>query len=89
MTRFNLQQYVDLLNLYFSFPEPQGHAMMSDRLGPSYSLSSWNGGPWQAYADLTRKLLERRLDRDVFTVVDLRDKPHTNRPSILRIPFVL
>ena len=31
---------------------------------------------WKAYADLVRRLLERRLDRDVFAVVDLQDKPH-------------
>ena len=76
VTRFNLQQYIDLLNLYFSFPEPQFHAMMLDRLDPSYSLSPWDGDPWKAYADLTRELLDRRLDRDVFAVVDLQDKPY-------------
>ena len=76
VTRFNLQQYIDLLNLYFSFPEPQFHAMMLDRLDPSYSLAPWGGDPWKAYACLTRKLLQRRLDRDVFAVVDLQDKPY-------------
>ena len=76
VTRFNLQQYIDLLNLYFSFPEPQFHALMLDRLDPSYSLSPWDGDPWKAYAYLTRKLLERRLDRDVFAIVDLQDKPY-------------
>ena len=76
VTRFNLQQYIDLLNLYFSFPEPQFHAMILDRLEPSYSLSPWDGDPWKAYACLTRKLLQRRLDRDVFAIVDLQDKPY-------------
>ena len=39
VTRFNLQQYIDLVNLYFSFSEPQFHAMILDRLDPAYSLS--------------------------------------------------
>ena len=37
VTRFNLQQYIDLLNLYFSFPEPQFHALVMDRLDTSYA----------------------------------------------------
>lgn len=75
VTRFNLQQYIDLVNLYFSFPEPQFHAVLLDRLDPSYSLARWNGDVWLAYADLARRLLEDRLDRDVFAIVDLQDKP--------------
>ena len=75
VTRFNLQQYIDLVNLYFSFSEPQFHAMILDRLDPAYSLSRWNGDEWSAYAHLARDLLEKRLDRDVFAIVDLQDKP--------------
>ena len=75
VTRFNLQQYIDLLNLYFSFHEPQFHALIMDRLDPSYDLSRWNGDTWWAYADLARELLGLRLDRDVFAIVDLQDKP--------------
>lgn len=75
VTRFNLQQYIDLLNLYFSFPEPQFHALIMDRLDPGYSLSRWNGDTWRAYSDLARELLEQQLDRDVFAIVDLQDKP--------------
>ena len=75
VTRFNVQQYIDLLNLYFSFLEPQFHALILDRLDPGYNLSRWNYDSWLAYADLTRELLERQLDRDVFAIVDLQDKP--------------
>ena len=75
VTRFNLQQYIDLVNLYFSFPDLQFHSILLDRRDPSYSLSKWNGDEWSAYAHLTRELLERRLDRDVFAIVDLQDKP--------------
>ena len=75
VTRFNLQQYIDLLNLYFSFPEPQFHALIMDRLDPVYSLSRWDGDTWWAYAGLTRELLEQQISRDVFAIVDLQDKP--------------
>ena len=75
VSRFNLQQYIDLLNLYFSFPEPQFHALIMDRLDPCYSLSRWNDDTWHAYAELARELLQERLNRDVFAIVDLQDKP--------------
>ena len=75
VTRFNLQQHIDLLNLYFSFPEPQFHAVILNRLDASYSLARWNGDVWAAYAALAKDLLERRLDREVFAIVDLQGKP--------------
>ena len=75
VTRFNLQQYIDLLNLYFTYPEPQFHALILDRLDPEYSLSRWNGDVWWAYADLACELLKQQLDRDVFVIADLQDKP--------------
>ena len=75
VTRFNLQQYIDLINLYFSFPEPQFHALLLDRLDPAYSLSRWDNDEWKAYSYLTRDLLARSLDRDVFVIVDLQEKP--------------
>lgn len=75
VTRFNLQQYIDLLNLYFSFPEPQFHALIMDRLDQGYNLSRWDGDTWRAYSDLARELLERQIDRDIFAIVDLQDKP--------------
>ena len=75
VTRFNLQQYIDLLNLYFTYPEPQFHALILDRLDPEYSLSHWNGDVWRAYADLACDLLKQQLDRDVFVIADLQDKP--------------
>ena len=75
VTRFNLQQYIDLVNLYFSFPEPQFHALLLDRLDPAYSLSRWDNDGWSAYSHLARELLARRLDRDVFAIVDLQGKP--------------
>ena len=75
VSRFNLQQYIDLLNLYFSFQEPQFHALIMDRLDPGYSLSRWNNDTWLAYADMSKELLKQQIDRDVFAIVDLQDKP--------------
>ena len=75
VTRFNLQQYIDLLNLYFSFPGPQFYAVVLDRLNPAYSLARWRGDVWAAYADLAKDLLERRLEREVFAIVDLQGTP--------------
>lgn len=75
VTRFNVQQYIDLLNMYFSFRELQFHALILDRLDPDYGLTRWDNDVWLAYADLTYKLLDASLDRDVFAIVDLQDKP--------------
>ena len=74
-SRFNIQQYIDLLNIYFTFPELRFHAMILDRRAPDYSLDRWHGDVWSAYVHLTRDLLERRLDRSVFAIVDLQGKP--------------
>lgn len=59
ITRHNVQQYIDLLNIYFEFPEMQFHALIMDRMDSEYSLARWNGDTWHAYADLTRELLEQ------------------------------
>ena len=80
ITRNNAQQYIDLLNIYFEFPEMQFHALLMDRMASEYTLARWDGDIWHAYADLTRELLEQHLDRDVFAIADLQDKP--DRSSI-------
>ena len=75
VTRFNVQHYIALLNLYFSFTEPTFHALLLNRLDPGYSLSRWDGDQWAAYVSLVRRLLEQRLDSDCFAIVDLQGKP--------------
>ena len=77
-SRFNIQQYIDLLNIYFTFPELQFHAMVWDRRAPDYSLARWNEDVWSAYAHLTRDLIGRRFERDVFAIVDLQGKPSSS-----------
>ena len=81
VTRFNLQQYIDLLNIYFSFSELQFHAVIFDRLEPEYSLDRWCGDEWKAYSEITRELLSLRMDREVFVTLDYQDKP--NKATLL------
>ena len=72
----NVQQYIDLLNLYFSLDCFEFHALLVDRTDPDFSLSNWSNDPWKAYVDLGRSLLERRLAAPVFALVDFQAKPN-------------
>ena len=71
----NVQRYVDLLNLYFSHDCFEFHSLLVDRTDPEFSLLQWNNDPWRAYVALGRELLERRLDKQVFALVDYQAKP--------------
>ena len=82
----NVQQYIDLVNLYFSFQQPQFFAVMMDRLAPTYSLARWHNDAWSAYAHITRDLLQRQLDRDVFAILDFQGKPNN---SVVHLEDVL
>ena len=76
VTRFNIQQYVDLLNLYFSSPGLEFHSLMMDRRDPQASLHKWSNDEWGAYVGISKQLLEVSLGRDIFAIVDLQGKPH-------------
>ena len=84
VTRFNLQQYIDLLNLYFSFPEPQFHAMMLDRLDPSTACRP-------GMAILGKHTQTSRANywtgdlTETFSLSSICRTNPTNRPSILRL----
>jgi hypothetical protein len=78
----NVQSYIDLLNLCFSFDCLEFHAMMVDRAEPGFSLSLWNNDPWQAYVDLSRELLEERLSRPAFALVDFQRRPNSSAISL-------
>lgn len=71
----NVQQYIDLLNLYFALDCFEFHALLVDRTDPGFSLSKWNNDPWKAYVALSRSLLELRLSTPVFALVDYQAKP--------------
>ena len=80
VTLHNIRQYLDILNLYFSFPDLEFHALVMDRLDPKASLARWHNDDWEAYAYLAKDLLEQRLTRDVFAIVDLQGEP--NRAAV-------
>ena len=75
VTHFNIQDYIDILNLYFSFPGLEFHALMLNRRDSNAGLSKWDNDSWVAYTHFAKKLLEERLTRDVFTIVDLQGEP--------------
>ena len=76
VTRFNIQQYVDLLNLYFSSPGLEFHSLMMDRRDLRAGLHKWGNDEWGAYVSICRRLLDASLSRDIFAIVDLQGKPH-------------
>ncbi len=75
VTHFNIQDYVDLLNLYFSFSGVEFHSVIMDKTDPEANLERWDDDPWRAYTYIARELLEKRMTRDVFAIVDLQSKP--------------
>lgn len=82
ISRFNLQRYIDILNLYFSFPHLEFYSLMLDRYDPTAGLGKWGYDEWKAYASFAKDLLKRSLSRDVFAIVDLQGKPD-NSPEYL------
>ena len=78
----NLQHYIDLLNLYFSSDCFEFHALLVDRTEPSFSLTQWSNDPWQAYVELGKELMEERLTRPAFVVVDFQRSPNSSSISV-------
>ena len=78
VTRSNIQQYIDVLNIYFSFDELEFHSLVIDRSDPGFGLSRWRNDEWIAYANFAKSLLDIRLARDVFAIVDLQGKPDSS-----------
>ena len=74
VTRSNVQQYIDLLSLYFSFEGVEFHSILVNRLAKEFSLNEWNNDEWTAYTHFARQLLDKSLTRDVFAIVDLQEK---------------
>jgi hypothetical protein len=92
VTAFNLQPYIDLLNLYCSFPDLEFHALLVDRRDPQFNLAPWHNDVWHAYVTFVHALLQRRLKRDVFAIIDLQGKPNEAttdlEDTICRAPHV-
>ncbi len=72
----NIQQYLSLLNLYFSHDCFEFHALLLDRTRPDFSLSRWDNDSWRAYIKLGRELLEHRLNYPYFVLVDFQERPN-------------
>ena len=52
VTRFNIQHYIDILNLYFSFVGAEFHSLMMDRQDNPHGLERWGNDEWEAYISL-------------------------------------
>ena len=92
VTLANIQQYVDLLNLYFSFSDLEFHCLMLDRWDPNAGLGKWNNDEWAAYNYFATELLRLRLTRNVFAIVDLQGEPDKSdvhlEDALCSVPFV-
>jgi hypothetical protein len=75
VTAHNLQEYIDLLNVYFEFQSVEFHALVVDKTNPNFNLSIWGNDTWAAYVSFMKDLLQRRLQRKAFAIVDLQNKP--------------
>lgn len=80
--RSNLQQYIDLMRLYFSFDGLEFHSLIVSRLTEGFNLEEWQHDEWKAYIDFTRQLLDKCLTRNVFAIVDFQDKPNKSADYI-------
>ena len=78
IARSNVQQYIDLIGLYFSFEGLEFHSLLVDRLAEGFSLEEWDNDDWKAYIDFTRQLLNTSLTRPAFAIVDLQGKPDSS-----------
>ena len=72
----NIQQYLNLLNLYFSRDCFEFHALLLDRTQRDFSLSRWGNDFWLAYVKLGREILEQRLESPAFVLVDFQERPN-------------
>ena len=78
----NLQSYIDLLNLCFSFDCLEFHSLMIDRTELGFDLSLWNNDPWEAYVALVFELLEAKLTYPTFVLVDYQRRPNNSQVSL-------
>ena len=86
ISRLNVQHYLDLLNLYFSLPGVEFHAIIIDRFQEASDLAGFKNY-WDAYTSCARELLRRRLKQDVFALPDYQGTP--TKPPTVRIEDAL
>lgn len=84
IARHNLPQYIELLNLYFSFNSLEFHALLLDRTDPDFRLARWGSNPWEAYVALGREQLRGCLTEPTFAIVDFQAQPRKSSVSVER-----
>ena len=93
VSSYNVQEYVDLLSVFFSYPGSEFYALVVDRTVPGFDLQAWGGDTWAAYCALSSEILIRALRRNVFAIVDLQAKPersgHYLEDALCAVPHVL
>ena len=93
VSSYNVQEYIDLLSVFFAYPDTEFHALIVDRTDPDFGLRAWGGDAWTAYCSLSSELLKRCLRRDVFAIVDLQAKPeksgHYLEDALCAVPNVV
>ena len=89
---YNVQEYIDLLSVFFSYSGTEFHSLIVDRTDLDFGLQAWGGDAWTAYCSLSSELLTRCLHRDVFAIVDLQAKPersgHYLEDALCAVPHV-
>ncbi len=86
----NIHDYLALLNLFFSFPGSEFHAVILER--SEVNMEAFGGANWVAYVTATRALLARRLNEPSFVHCDWQSRPRKIELSLeeelRRLPFV-
>ena len=78
----NVQKYIDLMKLYFSFDCFEFHSLLLDKRGTTFARNAPIYGPLAGYVELGRDLLEQRLNRRAFTIVDFQGQPGGSSLSV-------
>lgn len=78
----NLQKYVDLLRLYFSYNCFEFHSLLLDKTRTGFSHSQWGKDSWRTYVELGRELLEQRLHTPAFAIIDFQGQPRRSPVSV-------
>lgn len=71
----NIEQYIDLVRLYFLQGCFEFHALLLDKSGAAFNRYQWGKDSRRAYVELGCELLAQRLDTPAFAIVDFQGQP--------------